>query len=171
MARRHLIVDGANVVHALPGLATLARRDRVSARERLTVMLRTIRDVEDFKVTAVFDGRGTELSVREDPGDPDFTVIVTSSAVTADDVIERLVGKAAVPSDCVVATADRLVRQTVEATGATTLMPDELGAWVERAEQRSRRRITRMRGHSLEKRDSGIGIPRTPKISHPRDTT
>jgi predicted RNA-binding protein with PIN domain len=133
---KHLLVDGPNILHAWPELRALLRRDRDAARSQLVQRLATIHDAEAVRVTAVFDGRGPELVVERPSQQETFIVLFTPSKLTADDVIEQLVARAAEPDTCHVATGDQAERRTVEAFGASWVAPDELAAWCERAEQR-----------------------------------
>src|SRR5688500_18762291 len=54
---QHLIVDGANIVHAWPDLRRMAVHDRPGARDRLAQLLTSIHDSGDIRLTLVFDGR------------------------------------------------------------------------------------------------------------------
>jgi len=133
---KHLLVDGANLLHAWPELRVLMKRDRDAARSQLVQRLGAIHDGEQTRVTLVFDGRGDELVVERPSGHVTFSVLYTPSSLTADDVIEQLVGKAADASLCHVATGDQAERQTIEAAGAIWVPPADLAAWTGRAESR-----------------------------------
>ncbi len=65
--QKHLLVDGSNIMNAWPELRALLPGDRDTARARLSRAVRILHDLEQVRVTVVFDGRGTELSV-EQPG-------------------------------------------------------------------------------------------------------
>ncbi|HEY0945497.1 MAG TPA: NYN domain-containing protein [Opitutaceae bacterium] len=133
---RHLLVDGANLLHAWPDLCALTRADRAAARALLVRRLAVLHDQADWRVTVVFDGRGPDLVVETIGGQPTFAAVTTPAALTADDVIEQLVGKAADPAGCTIATGDRAEAQTVTALGAQTLSPADLAAWIERVAAR-----------------------------------
>lgn len=133
---RHLLVDGANILHAWPELRAVLKRDRHAARSQLVQRLAAIHDVEQARVTIVFDGRGTEIVVEQPFEESTFAVVFTPSSLSADDVIEQLVGKAADAASCLVATDDRAERETVTAAGATALSADELAAWLRKVEAR-----------------------------------
>ena len=60
------------------------------------------------------------------------------SGMTADTVIEQLVGKARHPSKVVVASGDRLLQHTVLSLGAQVMGIKELEGWVESCERRMR---------------------------------
>jgi uncharacterized protein len=135
---KHLLIDGSNLVHAWPELRALGKRDRDAARARLSQEVSVIHDMEQFRVTLVFDGRGADLVIERPSGHATFTHLYTATGVTADDVIEQLVGQAAEASACYVATDDRAERQTIEALGATGVSSEELAAWVRRLAGRQR---------------------------------
>lgn len=142
---KHLLIDGANILHAWPDLRALLRRDRGVAREKLSQSVRVIHDTEQVRLTLVFDGRGDDLVV-EHPGDlKTFSHVYTPVGMTADDAIEQLVGKAADPALCIVATDDRAERQTIEATGAAGISAEELRAWVGRTEKRQQTQLASQR--------------------------
>jgi uncharacterized protein len=138
---KHLLVDGTNILHAWPELRALLARDREAARSRLSSALAAIHDAEGMRVTLVFDGRGPELVLDQPSGQPTFTHAITPSGLTADDVIERMVGRSGAPADCLVATDDRAERATVEALGAGSLSAADLAAWTERAAGRLGRKL------------------------------
>jgi predicted RNA-binding protein with PIN domain len=133
---KHLLVDGANLLHAWPELRALMKRDRGAARSQLIQKLGVIHDADQTRVTVVFDGRGDELVIERPAGHVTFSVLYTPSSLTGDDVIEQLVGRASDASSCHVATGDQTERQTIEAGGAVWVPPTDLAAWVERAESR-----------------------------------
>jgi predicted RNA-binding protein with PIN domain len=147
----HLLIDGANILHAWPELRALLLRDRDAARSQLIQRLSAIHDVERVRLTVVFDGRGSELVVERPSGEPSFSILYTPSSATADDVIERLVAQSADPTLCRVATGDQAEVQTVAAAGATTISPDELAAWVRRVEQRQGSRLRQLRDENQGK--------------------
>jgi predicted RNA-binding protein with PIN domain len=139
---KHLLIDGANILHAWPELRSLLKRDRDAARARLSHVVSVIHDVEQLRVTIVFDGRGAELVLERPSGQATFTHLYTPTGTTADDVIEQLVGNAASAADCLVATDDRAEWQTVEALGAVGVSSVELARWVARLEERQRAQLS-----------------------------
>jgi len=138
---KHLLVDGSNLLHAWPELRLLEKRDRDAARSRLSKRLRVLHDFEGFRVTLVFDGKGSEIAVEHPSGQDTFTHIFTPTHLTADDVIEHMVGQSASPAQCWVATDDRAERHTVDAVGGTSLSAGELAEWVVRIEARQQAKL------------------------------
>jgi predicted RNA-binding protein with PIN domain len=145
---RHLLVDGANILHAWPELRRLLTRDRDAARSQLVQALCAVHDAEGWRVTIVFDGRGPELQFEQPGAAATFAVVYTPSSLTADDVIEQLVAKLATAPDCVVATGDVGERRTVEALGATVCAPNQLRDWCANAARRQSARVAVLRGTS-----------------------
>lgn len=139
---KHLLIDGSNLLHAWPELRGLEKQDRDAARSRLSGRLRVLHDLEGFRITVVFDGRGTGVIVEHPSGHDTFTHIFTPSHLTADDVIEHMVGQSPNPAQCWVATDDRAERQTVDAVGGSSLSTIELAAWTARAETRQRAKLS-----------------------------
>jgi len=139
---KHLFIDGANIVHAWPETRALLKHDRDAARANLSQRVSVLHDLEQVRVTIVFDGRGDELVVERPSGQLTFTHLYTPSGTTADDVIDQLVGNAKDAAACVVATDDRAERQTIAALGAAGISSDDLAAWVKRAEERQRAQVS-----------------------------
>lgn len=133
---KHLLVDAANVLHAWPELRGLLKRDRDAARSQLIQRLGALHDAESMRVTVVVDGRGREIVVEHPSRQATFAVVYTPSSLTADDVIEQMVGRSADPALCEVATGDQAERNTIEATGAIWVPLADLRARIDRAEQR-----------------------------------
>lgn len=130
----HLLIDGSNILHAWPELCALGRRDKNAARAQLVQRVAILAEPESMRVTVVFDGRGPDLTVEQPSALLPLAIIVTGSAQTADDVIEKLAARHVPPSEITVATGDGAERQLVISIGANVLSPDELAAWVGRAE-------------------------------------
>lgn len=130
---RHLLVDGANIMHAWPELRALLKRERDAARAELVRRVSAIHDEEGVRVTVVFDGSGAELAVACPGGNATFSIVTTPTGMTADDFIEQWIGKAAEPGACEVATGDVAQGRTVQALGGHWISPDDLAAWAARA--------------------------------------
>jgi uncharacterized protein len=142
---RHLIVDGANIVHAWPELRGLAKHEHTAARSKLWESLMSIHDQGEVRVTVVFDGRGEEIAIERPAGQPTFSVVYTPSTLTADDVIEHMVANSTAPTECCVATDDHAERETVTALGAVTMRSTELAEWVKRAQSRQTSTLEKLR--------------------------
>ncbi len=137
---QHLLVDGNNIGRAWPETAALWKRSAGAAQQQVVERVRTWHDAMNWRVTVVFDGRGESLTVDTPTGEASFVVAWSARDATADTVIERWVGRSRDPSTCVVASGDAALASTVSATGAQTITPADLAAWVSRAQQNVQRR-------------------------------
>lgn len=156
----HLLVDGSNVLQAWPDTRALARRDREAAKALLLRRVAVLRDFAGWRVTVVFDGRGADLSVEAVGDAADFACVHTPAGATADDVIEQLVGRAADPGACLVATADQAERSTIEAAGAAWCPPEELARRIETVDTRKDRAVGRGNAEAERAwRERGGGAP------------
>ena len=135
VVEKHLLVDGANILHAWPELRSLLRRERTAAQARLVAELAAIHDGEGVRVTVVFDGSGADLELTCPGGRKTFSVVRTPTGMTADEFIERWVGRAAAADTCWVATGDAGEGRSVAALGAQWISPEDLLAWVRRADR------------------------------------
>ncbi len=136
---KHLLVDGYNIAHTWPDLRrVLAKEGREVVRARLVERIRILHDFERLRVSVVFDGRGGDIAIERPTRHLTFSVLYTPSGMTADDLIEQLTVQAAQPREVCVATADAAERDTIEAAGAQAISPEQLAAWIERAEQAQR---------------------------------
>lgn len=156
----HLLVDGSNVVHAWPELRAELRRAKEVAKARLVERLRPLHDAAGWRVTVVFDGRGSEIAIERPGPELTFSVLHTPAGTTADDIIERLVAHAADPRAITVATGDRAERSTVEAAGAATVSPEGLREWADRAAaEQSAAVVRRNRSNAMAWRARGREAP------------
>ena len=145
---KHLLVDGANIGRAWPDVAALWPRNPEAARALLVRLLRPLHDTTGWRVSVVFDGQGRELTTVPVEAFPTFVVVFTPAQMTADDLIEQWVGASARPQNCVVATLDRALQQTVVASGAEWMSADDLRRQIDRAEEQGRRRLQGWRQRS-----------------------
>jgi|SRR5690625_775947 len=127
---RHLLIDAYNVIYKWPKLRRLLKQGSGPARDALASMVQILHDHEKIRVTLVFDGQGDEVQI-ERPGELlTFSYLFSAKSLSADDVIEQLVGRTEDPATCLVVTGDLAERHTVEALGASALSPDDLLAWI-----------------------------------------
>lgn len=132
---RHLLIDAYNVIYQWPDLRRLLPARQAAARERLAVTVRPIHDWEKIRVTLVYDGQGQDIEIERPTGQTTFSMIFSPATMSADDVIERLIGASANSEQCMVVTRDAAQRTTVEALGASSITPEQLREWVDRTER------------------------------------
>lgn len=131
---RHLLIDGNNLIHRWPELRkVLASEGPDVARERLAAEVRVLHDFEQVRVSLVFDGRGSDITIERPSSQVTFSYVFSPAGLTADDVIEQLAAQAGVPADVLVATEDQRERETIQALGAEWLSSEALQAWIGRA--------------------------------------
>src|SRR5215467_4343229 len=123
---RYLIVDGHSVIFAWPELRKLHARRSSLAREALVKQLRDYQDWTGVRVVAVFDGKGRKVDTISDAGE--VQIFYSRSGQSADAIIERLASKYAKQYQLMVATADSMEAETVQACGAEWISPDGLRA-------------------------------------------
>lgn len=130
-----LLVDAFNVMHADKRLQRLLKRNLDAACQALVEMCRKVHDYDGLAVAVVFDAREDRVRVEHPCGRKTFLVVYAPAALSADGVIERMIGRAADPGSMVVVSRDNMVREAAMVRGATVM--DELGLmdWVGRCER------------------------------------
>ena len=123
--KEHLIIDGHNAIHAVPDLAKEMKRDRNLARDSLLHLLEPLQIKEGCLLTVVFDGRNGPQTVSKHRGNPDYTIVYSSSIEGADGVIEKMLMAANRPDRIVVVTNDGLIRNCAYANGASAMRVSE----------------------------------------------
>jgi predicted RNA-binding protein with PIN domain len=121
---RYLIVDGHSIIFAWPDLRKLHVRRSSLAREELAKRLRHYQDWTSVHVAVIFDGSGTRVTEQSDPHD--VQIFYARRGQSADAIIERLAGKYAKRFDITVATSDSMIKETVNASGAEFISPEDL---------------------------------------------
>jgi len=138
---RHLVIDGHNIIHAWPDSRRLMRESMESAHAHVVAAGLVVHDTEHMRVTVVFDGKGSEITSEPASEGSDCLVVFAPASMTADDLIEQLVGASESPAAIVVATGDRLERETVSSLGAEVISPKNLESWVDRCRSVQSRRV------------------------------
>jgi len=143
----HLILDGYNLIHALPEFrAVLKSHGITAAREQFQEAMACLHDPGRVRLTIVYDGQGGKIEVDQPlPDDPGYAIVYSPSGVSADEVIERLVANADDPARILVATRDNAIAQTYAASGAFSLTPDELVSRLGRVASGQQRAVADMR--------------------------
>lgn len=142
---RHLLVDGFNVLHAHAPWRALLKKDVGAARDALVEAVRVLHDLEGVRLTVVFDGQGETMTVEQPGSEPTLAVVFAPTGVSADAIVEQLVVASRNPDGVIVASGDRAIGQTAEASGATVWSVKQLLERVEAARRLQSRRITKQR--------------------------
>ena len=114
----HFLIDGYNLLYALPELPPGSLQDK---REALVRMLQKYRLQGNNKLTVIFDsrqGEGNQSLHR------DLTVVFTAGE-TADEWISARVRRDAQPQTLVVVSNDQGIRLDIKGTGARFISADE----------------------------------------------
>ena len=134
-----LIVDGYNVIHALPELSETAQNDLDAARRLLCDRLSSYAAFRKTRLVAVFDG----WKVKGNPGEKtafhNIQVVYTKENQTADNYIESLANEIGRNYDVKVATSDALVQLSSLRSGVLRMSARELWQELERTEEEMRK--------------------------------
>jgi predicted RNA-binding protein with PIN domain len=128
---RYLLVDAHSIIFAWPELRKLQAHRSALAREALLKQLRQYQDWTGVRVVIVFDGKGKKIDASSEPGD--VQIFYSRTGQSADAIIERLASKYAKRFELMVATADSLEAETVQACGAESISPEGLRDLLSRA--------------------------------------
>jgi len=153
---RHLIIDGYNLIHAVPEWKLLAARGLAPAREAVANAARAIHDADGIRVTVVFDGPADRLTIERPTGQESFSLVYATADLSADGVIEQLCGKARPGDDLWVATGDNMIGESARANRAAVLTAPDFLAWYQRSTGRKREQIQHYRRQN--RRDFGASL-------------
>jgi len=135
----YLIIDGHSIIFAWENLRILHDRSQIAARDELIRIMTGYQDFTGERVIIVFDGKGTKTeSQYEHKG---IQVFFSKKGVTADQIIERLVGKYGRKKKITVASRDKAVLDTCSSFGALAISPNSLREYLERAEKHKKKII------------------------------
>jgi predicted RNA-binding protein with PIN domain len=122
-----LVIDGYNVIHAIPELEEMLDESLQAARAGLAQFASGLKgsrkDVE--RVYIVFDGKGEEGDEEESAGDG-VTALYTKKGKDADSKIMELIKDAKNPSDITVISNDNFVYNNTRSLGARVKTVKEL---------------------------------------------
>src|SRR6185436_1457344 len=121
-----LVVDGYNVMHALPGDRDWPGREFKDRRRGFLERLSAYAAGRPHRIIVVFDGAkgGEAMGGAETVGG--VGVRYSPRGVEADELIRRIVDAAPRPGDLLVVTSDRSVSSYARTRGASTARGDEL---------------------------------------------
>ena len=143
MDSRHVILDGFNIIFGDHQLNRQFRTSQDGAKATLVEMARQVYDTEHLQMSIVFDGKGDAISIEHPSRDTTFSIIYSSSSVSADGVIERMLARSKRTHDITVVSNDGLVQNAARASGAETMRVDDFTGWVKGCERKSRVGLSR----------------------------
>ena len=125
MAAPRIVVDGYNLIHAMPELARLVASDLEQARDGLVAKLAVYRSNRSVRVTVVFDGRGSAGQQTRPPGGVE--VVFSRAPQTADTKIKNMLALEKSPRSWTVVTSDNSIVRFARDYGAKTIPSAEFG--------------------------------------------
>lgn len=135
--KKHLLIDGYNIIHAWPNLKkNLTTLGLDATRSQLADIVRVIHDIEKIRLTIVFDGKGNDIEIERPTPEKTFSLLFSPSGVTADTIIEQLANSRKKGQEIIVATDDSMIRLSVSSSGSTIISAQALLDWVNACKQR-----------------------------------
>ena len=126
MASPRSVVDGYNLIHAMPELARLVTSDLERARDALVAKLAVYRSKRNVRITVVFDGRGTAGPQMRPPGGVE--VVFSRAPQNADAKMKTMLALEKSPRSWTVVTSDNSIVLYVRDYGAKTIPSAEFAA-------------------------------------------
>jgi len=118
-----IIIDGYNMIHQVPILASELTRDLENARAVLVERLRAYLSDKKVHVTVVFDGTGLRLPHPTFPETLNLMVRFSKPPQSADDVIKKLIDDTQHKKSLLVVSADNSIVMHAHSAGAKSVTP------------------------------------------------
>lgn len=126
MAQPRTVIDGYNLIHAIPELARLVGTDLERARDALVDKLAVYRSKRNVRVTVVFDGRSAAVQPTRPPGGVE--VVFSRAPQNADAKIKNMIALEKSPRSWTVVTSDNSIVIFARDYGAKTIPSAEFAA-------------------------------------------
>jgi predicted RNA-binding protein with PIN domain len=127
MSQPRIVVDGYNLIHAMPELARLVASDLERARDALVSKLAVYRSRRgDVRVTVVFDGQSMAAQQTRPPGS--IEVVFSRAPQNADAKIKTMLSLERNPKSWTVVTSDNSIVRYARDYGAKTIPSAEFAA-------------------------------------------
>jgi hypothetical protein len=127
MAQPRVVVDGYNLIHAMPELARLVGNDLERARDGLVSKLAVYRSRRgEVRVTVVFDGQSMAAQQSRPPGG--IEVVFSRAPQNADAKIKTMLSLEKSPKSWTVVTSDNSIVRYARDYGAKTIPSAEFAA-------------------------------------------
>lgn len=134
---RYLIIDGYNLIHAIPALACYLNSDLQRARDLLLIKLANYARLTQTRITVVFDGQ--KMGRPFQPAQPGVSVIFTQGR-KADQEIKDRVSRITSKKDWLVITSDFDICFFVEGLMIPTRSSEGFAAELMALENRDRKK-------------------------------
>lgn len=130
--KEYLLVDGYNIIHSWEELAKISEHSLDNARKKLADILCNYQGISNITIILVFDA----YNVKDNPGSVEkynnITIIFTKEAETADQYIEKSVGKLKNKNNRIsVATSDYLEQIIIISKGGYRISASDLKTLIE----------------------------------------
>ena len=139
-----LIIDGYNILFALPELEEMAKIDLGSARQRLIESLENYTAFKNIELVLVFDGYKAKGNPGEKSQWENVQIVYTKEGQTGDAYIEALAARIGSSYSARVVTSDSLVQLSAFRSGLLRMSARELWEDVERAQEQIRAFLTNL---------------------------
>lgn len=126
MSQPRIVIDGYNLIHAMPELARLVDSDLERARDGLVSKLAVFRSGRGVRITVVFDGRDTGAPQTRPPGG--IEVVFSRAPQNADAKIKNMLALEKSPKSWTVVTSDNSIVRFARDFGAKTIPSSEFAA-------------------------------------------
>jgi hypothetical protein len=126
MAQPRIVIDGYNLIHAMPELARFVASDLERARDGLVAKLAVYRSGRGVRVTVVFDGQSMAAQPGRPPGG--IEVVFSRAPQNADTKIKNMLALEKSPKSWTVVTSDNSIVRYARDYGAKTIPSAEFAA-------------------------------------------
>lgn len=153
-AELHVIIDGFNVIFGDDSLRTQHRKSPEDAKALLVKLAEQLHDHEGHQVSVVFDGQGRQIQIEHPNRNDRFSVIHSTSAMSADGVIERMISRSKQRDRLMVISNDRMIRDAALGNGVEFKGVEGFMDWVSGLQTRVTKTQQRRAGnpHTLDNR-------------------
>lgn len=121
-----LIVDGYNMIYSWDDLKALASQSLFAAREQLISELVNYQGYKGYSLIIVFDGTRQKDNLGSSSRNGSSSIVYTPAGMTADSFIEKKVYELRNKFQCIAATSDGLIQNSVFSHGARRISAREL---------------------------------------------
>ncbi len=121
-----LIVDGYNMIYSWPDLKAVASTSLFSAREELISRLINYQGYKGWSMIIVFDGNRVKDNGGSKSTRGSSSIVYTPTGMNADSYIEKKVHDLRGKFNCIAATSDALIQNSVFSHGARRISAREL---------------------------------------------
>ena len=122
----HYIIDGNNLIGKIKSFSSLQKKDKQSAREKLTFYLERYFSSKKTKVTLHFDGY-ENLPIKTQK-----IIIVYSENKTADQKIKRQIETSNSPKNIIVITSDNNIKEFAKVCSAKTISSEDFNSEIQK---------------------------------------